>query len=105
MGIEPSTSLSQPLLPPRDSDVDCASPPFSIQSLDPDLEELSCYSVDSINKDSILRNPEGKKLKMNKYARIKSVVSSVVLMKAWFVSQGFKRIMKVIKENAVIEML
>lgn len=56
-GIEPSTSLSQPLLPPRDSDADCSSARFSIQSLDPDLEELPRYSVDSINEDSILRKP------------------------------------------------
>lgn len=56
-GIEPSTSPSEPLLPPRDSDADCASARFSIQSLDPDLEELPRYSVDSINEDSILRKP------------------------------------------------
>jgi hypothetical protein len=56
-GIEPSTSPSQPLLPPRDSDADCASARFSIQSLDPDLDELPRYSVDSINEDSVLRKP------------------------------------------------
>lgn len=56
-GIEPSTSPSQPLLPPRDSDADCSSARFSVQSLDPDLDELPRYSVDSINEDTILRKP------------------------------------------------
>lgn len=53
-GFEPMTSsLSQPLLPSRDSDAESVSARFSLS----DLEELPRYSVDSINEDSVLHKP------------------------------------------------